>query len=104
MKYRLGYLTTKDRNEAEKIGRTLVEKRLAACANILPAMHSIYRWKEEVETADECVLLIKTTQKQEETIQTVVKALHSYECPCLVFLPLEGGSPAFLEWIGANVG
>jgi len=104
MKYRMGYVTTKDQTEAEAIGRMLVEKRLAACVNIVPGMQSIYRWKGAVETSQECVLILKTTEKQQEKITTVIKALHSAECPCVVFLPLEGGHEPFLKWIGENVG
>lgn len=93
------YITAASPAEAETIGRTLVGERLAACANILPGMRSIYRWKGAIETAEETVLLVKTRQELAEALTARVKELHSYEVPCAVVLPITAGLPEFLRWI-----
>ncbi|MFQ5887543.1 MAG: divalent-cation tolerance protein CutA [Candidatus Hydrothermarchaeales archaeon] len=93
------YITTPDKEEAEKIGETIVGERLAACANIIPNMSSIYWWKDEMEKSDETVLLLKTKEENTEAIVRRVKELHSYENPCIVALPILKGSREYLEWI-----
>ena len=98
MQYCIVYITTKDEDEARKIGRTLVEERLAACVNIHP-IESIYRWEGNVEEETEVAMLVKTkTGLIDEVIQRV-KELHSYEVPCIVALPIEKGYPDYLKWI-----
>ena len=93
------YITAESPEQAERIGRALVEERLAACANILPGMRSIYRWKGSVETAGETVLIAKTRTALTEALANRVKELHSYEVPCVVVLPVSDGLPEFLRWI-----
>lgn len=93
------YVTTKDREEAERIGRALVEGRLAACVNILDGMRSIYRWEGRLEEASEAVLLIKTDADRSQAVVERVKELHSYSCPCVAIWPLTGGNPEYLAWI-----
>ncbi len=93
------YITTSDKKEAEKIGGRIVEEKLAACANILPNMHSVYWWKGEIEKSDESVLLLKTREENFEAIEKRVKELHSYENPCIVAFPILKGSREYLEWI-----
>ncbi len=100
----LVYMTAGDRAEAVRIGRVLVEERLAACANVLNGMTSIYRWQGEVCEDGEAVLIAKTTEAQADALTERVKALHSYDCPCVVTLPVAGGNPAFLEWIAEQTG
>ncbi len=95
----LGYVTVPNRDAAVAIGRHVVEQRLAACANVLPGMTSIYRWKGQIQTDDECVLILKTRRALREKLSQLVVALHSYDCPCVVFLPVRGGNPAFLDWL-----
>ncbi|KHK02770.1 divalent-cation tolerance protein CutA [Desulfovibrio sp. TomC] len=95
----LAYVTTESVEQAERIGRALVAERLAACANILPGMRSIYRWKGTVETAEETVLIAKTRDTLAEALTARVRELHSYEVPCIVILPITGGLPDFLRWI-----
>jgi periplasmic divalent cation tolerance protein len=86
--------------EARRIARALVEKRLAACGNILEApVRSIYRWKGKVETAKEYLLLIKTSRRRSAALQDVVKRLHSYDVPEIIALPIAEGSPEYLTWI-----
>ncbi len=98
-----GYITTKDKAQAKAIGRALVEKGLAACANVLASMESIYRWEGKIEEAQEAVLIIKTTTKQREKVVTFVKALHSYKTPCIVFYEIDGGNKDYLKWISDSV-
>lgn len=99
MQYQLIYITAGSLEEARKIGRVLVEERLAACVNILDGMRSMYWWKGEVQEDNEVVLIAKTRADLSTTLVEKVKSVHSYECPCVVSLPIEGGNPQFLEWI-----
>lgn len=96
------YITCGSRDEATKIAHTVVEERLAACANILGAMRSVYWWQGRVTEDDETVLILKTTVDKVETLTERVIALHSYELPCVVEIPLGGGNAAYLEWIAAE--
>jgi periplasmic divalent cation tolerance protein len=80
-----------------------VESRLAACVNILDNMQSIYRWEEEIQQDTEVVLIAKTTDSLISELIEKVIALHSYDCPCIVSLPISDGYPPFLDWIRAEV-
>ncbi len=93
------YVTVSDAGEARRIGRTLVEERLAACANILAAMDSIYWWEGRVQQASEAVLILKTTEVRLEALVRRVKALHSYECPCIEAWPVTAGYTPFFDWV-----
>ncbi|MEZ7196399.1 divalent-cation tolerance protein CutA [Pseudodesulfovibrio karagichevae] len=93
------YMTCASLEEAGAIGEMLVERRLAACANILPGMRSIYWWRGKVERAEEAVLIAKTRDDLVEPLTEAVKAAHGYEVPCVVALPITGGNPDFLAWI-----
>lgn len=89
--------------EAKKIARALVEKRLAACGNILEVpMRSIYRWKGKVESARECLLILKTSRRRFAALEAEVKRLHSYDVPEIIALPIAAGSAEYLKWIGEN--
>jgi periplasmic divalent cation tolerance protein len=96
----LVYVTAADEAEARAIGRAMVEARLAACANVIPGMVPIFRWEGAVDEGSECVVLLKTTQQRVDALIEAVEAMHSYDCPCAVVLPIAGGSRAFLDWIG----
>ncbi len=96
------YITIASRKEADRIARTLVEERLAACANLFDGMRSVYRWQGKVEQAEEIVLVAKTRQDLIRSLTERVLALHSYECPCVVALPVLGGNPDYLEWIASE--
>lgn len=96
--------TAGSRDEAAKIGRELVERRLAACVNVMGPVASTYRWKGAVESAEEWLLLIKTTSAAAAKVESAIRKLHSYELPECVVLPIEGGSEEYLAWIGENVG
>ncbi len=95
----LVYVTAGDAGEARSIGRAMVEARLAACANLFPAMIPIFRWEGEVREGSESVLILKTTENRAEELVAAVKEMHSYDCPCVVILPISGGYTAFLDWI-----
>ena len=99
MSERLVYMTAGSLDEAERIGRALVAERLAACVNLLPAMQSIYRWKGELQQDAEVAMIAKTRTELVERLAERVLELHSYECPCVVAVPIEGGNPEFLEWV-----
>jgi periplasmic divalent cation tolerance protein len=91
--------TTSDLEEAGRLGRTLVEEHLAACATVVPAVHSIYRWQGEIESATECLLLLKTAQDKLAALEARLHELHSYKTPELLVLPVETGSQSYLDWL-----
>lgn len=86
-------------NRGDEIARTLVEERLAACVNVLPAMTSFYRWRGAIEREEERQVVIKTTQDRVEAVRVRLAALHSYELPEFVVMPVTDGSPGYLEWV-----
>jgi len=98
----LVYVTTESRDKAIEIGRALVGERLAACANVSGPITSIFRWDGAVQEGDEHVLIAKTRSDLVDRLQARVKALHSYDCPCVVALPIEAGHGPFLDWIVAE--
>jgi len=91
--------TCESEEEAERIARSLVEKRVAACVNILPKARSIYRWKGAMEDAQEFVLLIKTRRDVFDALRTELSKAHSYEVPEVMALPVVDGSESYLGWI-----
>jgi periplasmic divalent cation tolerance protein len=95
-------VTTPTPERAAEIARALVEERLAACGNVLPAIRSIYRWEGKVEDEAEALLVLKTTRARLEALRDRVLALHPYEVPEVIALPVEGGSARYLEWIAAE--
>lgn len=99
MKTAMLYITARDATEARRIAAALVEERLAACANVIDRIHSVYRWKGKVEHGAEALLLAKTRESLVEKAITRVKKLHSYECPCVVSFTIGKGNPDFLKWI-----
>jgi len=90
--------------EAGKIARTLVEKRLAACVNILPAVRSIYRWKDAIEDDPETLLLIKSSRELFNDLRSEIERLHSYEVPEAIAIPIVDGLERYLEWMGSALG
>lgn len=91
-----------DRETAQTIAAALVERRMAACVNILPGVTSVYRWQDAVEQADECLLLIKTTRDRYPDLEHDIRARHPYELPEIVAVSIERGLPGYLRWIGEN--
>ena len=96
------YITAGDAAEALRIGRSVVEERLAACANIIDRMRSVYWWQGGVQEGGEAVLILKTTDDRLGALIDRVRALHSYECPCIEALPVIGGNQAFLDWVASE--
>lgn len=90
--------------EAERIGRHLVETRLAACVNVLPAARSIYRWKDEIEDAPESLMLIKTRRGLFDVLRAEIEKLHTYEVPEVVAVAIVEGSPGYLTWLEKELG
>jgi periplasmic divalent cation tolerance protein len=97
---RIVLVTCGSKKEAKRIARSLVEKRLAACGNILAGpVDSIYRWKGKVKQAREALLILKTTRKRFVQLQAAVRRLHSYEVPEIIALPITEGFADYLKWI-----
>ena len=95
----LVYTTWPSIVEAERAGRSIVERRLAACVNILPGMISHYWWEGKVERAEEAVMIVKTRAALAEAVREAVKELHSYTTPAIMVLPLEGVDADYYRWI-----
>jgi len=100
---RLLLTTTASREDAQSIAHTLVSHRIAACVNIVGPIESIYRWKGEVEVAQEYMLIIKTSAERVPTLREELRRVHPYELPELVEFGIEGGLPEYLDWIGESV-
>jgi periplasmic divalent cation tolerance protein len=98
------YTTWPTAVEAEAAGRTLVERRLAACVNILPGMTSIYRWQGALERGEEAVMIIKTRASLTGDVTEAVKELHSYETPAILVMPLESVEKSYFGWLLAGTG
>ncbi|HJP21202.1 MAG TPA: divalent-cation tolerance protein CutA [Alphaproteobacteria bacterium] len=96
------YITAGDAEEAARIGRALVEERLVACVNVLGQIRSFYRWQGEVQDDTEVALLAKTRSSLVAEVSERIKALHSYDVPCVVALPIVDGNGAFLDWIASE--
>ncbi|MDQ1336580.1 MAG: periplasmic divalent cation tolerance protein [Thermodesulfobacteriota bacterium] len=99
MKTNLVYITAGSMDEARTIARELVSNRLAACANIIDNVNSLYWWNGEIQDDREVILIAKTRESLIPELVDKVKSMHSYECPCIVSLPIIDGNPAFLDWI-----
>jgi periplasmic divalent cation tolerance protein len=95
--------TAADPDEASRLARTLVDERLAACATLIPSVRSIYRWEGEVEDATETLILLKTGSDQIAALKDRLHALHSYETPEFLVLPVESGSAGYLEWLQSGL-
>src|SRR5271166_4779762 len=100
---RIVLTTIGSKDGAEKLAQQLLERRLAACVNIVGPIRSVYRWKDKIEHEEEYLLLIKTTTGQTARLQAAFKELHSYELPECVELAIDGGSEAYLAWLTAQV-
>jgi periplasmic divalent cation tolerance protein len=97
-------LTTIDTKEAgERLACALVDRKAAACVQMLPGMTSIYRWKDNVETSSEVLLLIKTTGEGFEKVEAIIRELHPYETPEILSLSVEKGSRDYLEWLQRSI-
>ena len=97
-------VTTPTPERAAELARALVEERLAACGNVVPGLRSIYRWEGKVQDDAEALLLLKTTRARFEALRERVLALHPYEVPEVIALPVEAGSARYLAWIASATG
>ena len=95
----LAISTFPDRETAQRISNQLVTEKLAACANILPGVESIYRWKEKIETGSETLVLFKLSEDRQPAFQEKLRSLHPYEVPEIIFIPITGGLPDYLRWV-----
>jgi periplasmic divalent cation tolerance protein len=98
------YAIFADADQAERIGRTVVEERLAACINILPTVRSIYRWQGKTESGEEVAAILKTSAEAAEALMERIADLHSYEVPCVVSWPVEFVLGPYADWVEDSVG
>jgi periplasmic divalent cation tolerance protein len=100
--YQIVFNTCPDMEAARDIAEELVMRQLAACVNIIPGVESVYRWQGEIESGNECLLVIKTRATCYSELEQAIKALHPYELPEIVAVPIETALPAYLDWINEN--
>ena len=93
------YMTAGSVDQAKSIGQILVGQNLAACVNLLENMTSIYKWEEKLEESKEVIMIAKTRKTLMPKLIETVNSLHSYDCPCILELPIQGANPDFLSWI-----
>jgi periplasmic divalent cation tolerance protein len=97
------YVTASNCEEARVLGRTAVQERLAACANVVGKIESFYHWDGKLEEGEESLLILKTHALRLESLTRRLRALHSYACPAIVAVPITGGNPEFLRWVQREV-
>jgi periplasmic divalent cation tolerance protein len=98
----LALSTFPDRETAQRISNQLVTERFAACANILPAIESVYRWKEKIETGNETLVFFKLSEDRQSRFQEKLRSLHPYEVPEIIFVPISNGFPEYLRWVAES--
>ena len=91
-----------DRDSAGRLGHALIEKRLAACVNILSPCRSVYRWQGTTEDAEEVPMLIKTTRERYAALEAAIRSGHPYELPEIIAVPIAAGLPAYLDWLDSE--
>src|SRR5438477_11443416 len=95
----LALSTFPDHETAQRISTQLVTEKFAACANILPAIESVYRWKEKIEAGNETLVFFKLSEDRQSAFQEKLRSLHPYEVPEIIFIPVANGLPEYLDWI-----
>jgi periplasmic divalent cation tolerance protein len=100
----LALSTFPDAEAARQISDQLVTERFAACANILPAVESIYRWKDNTESGNETLVFFKLSEDRQSAFQDKLRSLHPYDVPEIIFVPVAGGLPEYLQWVSENCG
>jgi periplasmic divalent cation tolerance protein len=95
--------TCASEEEAEKLARQMVEQRLAACVNVLPRIQSYYRWQGKLESAGECLLIIKSSRERFDLLRSALEKAHSYDVPEIIALPVVEGAANYLNWLQANL-
>jgi periplasmic divalent cation tolerance protein len=96
-------VTAGGRNDAERLGEGLVEAHLAACCSVVPTVHSFYYWEGQLKREHEALLLVKTVESRAQAVQDYVRANHSYELPEILQVAIDGGHPAYLQWLADQV-
>ena len=96
--------TFPDAEVARRISNQLVSERLAACANILPSVESIYRWKDKIESGNETLVFFKVSEDRRAAFQDKLRSLHPYDVPEIIFVPIGSGLPEYLRWVAENCG
>jgi periplasmic divalent cation tolerance protein len=102
MRTLLVFTNLPDRAAAERLADALVDKRVAACVNILAPCRSVYRWQNELQRDEEHPVLIKTTEERYAALEAAIRAAHPYELPEIIAVPVERGLPAYLDWVSAE--
>ena len=100
----LALSTFPDKEIARQISDQLVTERFAACANMLPSVESIYRWKENIESGNETLVLFKLSENRQSAFQDKLRSLHPYDVPEIIFLPVASGLPEYLRWVSESCG
>jgi periplasmic divalent cation tolerance protein len=100
----LALSTFPDRKAAHRICNQLVTEKFAACANILPSVESIYRWKDKIESGNETLVFFKLSENRQSAFQEKLRLLHPYEVPEIIFVPIASGLPEYLRWVAENCG
>lgn len=95
----LAYITAKDKAEASLLSEMILKNRLAACVNKIEGIQSAYWWENKIEKSEEILLIVKTRESLKEALVETVKKYHSYDCPCVLFLPVQGGNQPYLHWL-----
>jgi periplasmic divalent cation tolerance protein len=103
MKHLFVYITTANRQEAEAISEIIIRERLVACTNIIDGMTALFHWNDAVQKEEEAVLIAKTTVSVFPRLEERVRKIHSYDCPCIIALPIAHGNPGYLDWIDQEV-
>ncbi len=102
--YLVVFITTSSYEEARKIADKLVDRKKAACVNIVPGVNSLFRWKGKIEEAEESLMVVKTRVELFPDVVSLVKSVHSYEVPEIIALPIVEGNPDYLEWLKKETG
>jgi periplasmic divalent cation tolerance protein len=100
----LALSTFPDAEIARRISNQLVSEHFAACANIFPSIESIYRWKSQIESANETLVLFKLSENRQSAFQDKLRSLHPYDVPEIIFVPVASGLPEYLRWVAENCG
>lgn len=100
----LALSTFPDADTARQISDELVTGRFTACANILPSVESIYRWKGKIESGNETLVLFKVSEDRQSAFQDKLRSIHPYDVPEIIFVPVAGGLPEYLQWVSENCG
>jgi len=103
MQYLVVFCTCPDEETALSLAKKLVETKLAACVNLMPSLQSVYQWKNQIETAKEVLMILKTNAQAYKKLETFLQKAHPYECPEIIAVPITQGLPGYLKWIDESL-